>query len=154
MIYRVEAVRTGGWWALSSPDVPGAHSQAKRLDQAEAMARESIALVLDLDEARVDVEVAPVLEAELAHRVQQMGVDRANAEAAVEHAATTTRSTVMALLDAGLPMRDVGRIVGVSHQRVHQLAHADRRRRDAAEAPDEGPAGPAATSSVGRRSGR
>lgn len=35
--YRAHAVRSGNWWAIDVPDVPGAFTQVRRLDQAESM---------------------------------------------------------------------------------------------------------------------
>ncbi len=59
MRYTVRAQRTGDWWAIDSPDVPGVFSQAKRLDRVEEMAREAIALLLEVpaDSFEVDVQV-------------------------------------------------------------------------------------------------
>lgn len=57
--YRVRAVRSGGWWAITVPELPGVFSQARRLDQVEPMAREAIAFLLDVDAAqigRIEVE--------------------------------------------------------------------------------------------------
>ena len=65
--YRVTAERSDGWWAFSVPEVPGAHGQAKRLDQVPAEARDVIALMLDLEDAdgievTVDIELDASLE--------------------------------------------------------------------------------------------
>ena len=47
--YRVTARRSGEWWALDVPELPGVHSQTKRLEQAEAEISEAIALMLDCE---------------------------------------------------------------------------------------------------------
>ncbi len=65
--YRVTAQRSDGWWAFSIPEIPGAHGQAKRLDQVPAEALDVIALMLDLEdvgdiEVIVDVELDASLE--------------------------------------------------------------------------------------------
>ena len=60
--HRVEVVRSGRWWAIAVPDLGGVFSQVRRLDQVDAMAREAIALMLDIDEADVgdlDIVVEP-----------------------------------------------------------------------------------------------
>jgi hypothetical protein len=31
--YTVRAERSGHWWALEAPEIPGLYSQARRLDQ-------------------------------------------------------------------------------------------------------------------------
>ena len=59
--YAVLAERSGRWWAISVPELPGVFSQARRRDQIEAMARDAIALYLDvpLDSFAVSVHERP-----------------------------------------------------------------------------------------------
>lgn len=47
-VYRVNVERAGSWWAISVPDLPGVFSQARRRDEVEDMARDVIALYLDV----------------------------------------------------------------------------------------------------------
>lgn len=61
--YNALCTREGNWWAIDVPGVPGVHTQAKRLDQAEAMARYAVALMLEVPPDSFDVEVTPVLDA-------------------------------------------------------------------------------------------
>lgn len=120
--YAVIARRTGDWWALDVPDVPGAHSQSKRLDQAPSVAREAIALVLDEDEADINVTIEPHLSAEMAQRVDSF---RRAREALEQTIRDTQEAQVAAIEDlvneCRLSYRDVGQIVGLSHQRVSQV---------------------------------
>ena len=51
--FRVRAVRSGNWWSITVPELPGVFSQVKRLDQVEAMAREAIAMMLEVDTDRI-----------------------------------------------------------------------------------------------------
>ncbi|MEU3452396.1 hypothetical protein ABZ671_02140 [Micromonospora sp. NPDC006766] len=46
------------------PEIKGVFSQARRLDQVEGMAREAIALMLDVDPHSFDVDVQPDLPQE------------------------------------------------------------------------------------------
>lgn len=61
--YTAVAERSEGWWAVHVPEVAGARTQARRLEQIEPMAREVIALLLDTDEdsfaLEVDVRLPP-----------------------------------------------------------------------------------------------
>ncbi len=60
MAYRVEAVRSGEWWAITVPSLRGVFSQARHLDDVPAAAREAIAMMLDVDPAElgpIDVHV-------------------------------------------------------------------------------------------------
>ena len=120
--HRVEAVRSGDWWAITVPELRGVFSQAKRLNRVEPTAREAIAMMLDIDESEVgpiDVHVQPPDEViglldELHHSVSV-------AEEASAAAARARREAAKLLSDAGLPMRDIGQLLGVSHQRVSQI---------------------------------
>ncbi len=59
--YEVLAERSDRWWAARVPALPGVHTQARRLDQVAEMARDAIALMLDLPVASVKVTVTPML---------------------------------------------------------------------------------------------
>lgn len=38
-----EVVRTGAWWAIEVPEVPGLFTQVKCLDQVEGMVQDAVA---------------------------------------------------------------------------------------------------------------
>lgn len=120
--FRAEVVRSGGWWAIRVPAIEGTFSQARRLDQVEDMAREAIALMLDIDESEVgEVELAIQQPEEVANALIELQhfVDTADGAAAL---ATTARTrTIKMLHELGYPMRDIGRLVGISHQRISQI---------------------------------
>lgn len=124
--YRVTARRSGDWWALEVPDLPGVFSQAKRLDRADAAAREAIALMLDIDSDDVQVAVDPVLPGDADQAVAVADTAREQAEAAATQAQVAMR-TAAAILTRTLSQRDAGRVLGVSFQRISQLLkeHAD-----------------------------
>ena len=138
--YTARAVRDGAWWAIDVPDVDGVYTQARRLDQVEAVAREAVALMLDLDPGSfviaVDPTPGPPIDAEW-RRVMQL---REHAVEAERRAQEATLEIVRRFQEEGLPLRDIGLLLGVSHQRAGQLAHASAGRR-AATAPSAPPAG-------------
>jgi len=85
------------------------------------MVREAIALFLDVGEETFDVEIRQALEPELERVVHEAILARS---AALEHqqaASAKARAAVMVLRDRGLPQRDIGRLLKLSHQRVAQL---------------------------------
>lgn len=124
--YRVECRRVGDWWAIRVPDIKGLHSQARRLDQVPAMARDAIALMRDVDPAAIEVEVHP----EAPEEVEAARAARREADHAERLAREATARAVHALLHRGLTVRDAGALLDISPQRVSQIArrHADRRR--------------------------
>jgi predicted RNase H-like HicB family nuclease len=120
--HRVEVTRSGGWWAITVPALDGVFSQAKRLDQVEHSAREAISLMLDIDEDDVgalDIIVTPPARA--AELLRALEVSVAAADEATRVAVATRREVAELLRAEGLPLRDVGELIGVSHQRVSQL---------------------------------
>ena len=120
--YRVRAIRSGNWWAITVPALPGVFSQARRLDQVEAMAREAIAMMLGVTTdqvGRIKPEIEPPGLA--ASVIETMHDALAAARAANEEAAASRREAARLLRRAGLPMRDVGHLLGISHQRVSQI---------------------------------
>ena len=131
--YTALANREGKWWAISVKGLPGALSQVRRLDQAEAMAREVIALVLDVPEDGFDVVVTPVLNEE--HRDALAELDRAKEQYAQSMAALAERqreATLLLVREAGLTVRDAATVLGVSFQRVSQLtSHSEKGRNKA-----------------------
>lgn len=51
--YHVVAERSGDWWAITVAELAGVFSQARHHEQVESMAREAIALMLDIGESDV-----------------------------------------------------------------------------------------------------
>ena len=120
--YRVEAVRSGDWWSITVPELSGVFSQAKRLDQVEQSAREAIAMMLDIAEAEVcSLEVHVTPPATVVEVLKRLGDFVATANEATDAATAARREAAQLLRDEGLPIRDVGELIGVSHQRVSQI---------------------------------
>jgi predicted RNase H-like HicB family nuclease len=130
--YTAVCRRSGDWWAISVPEIKGVHSQAKRLDQAEDMAREAIALMLDVAPDSFTVDVRPEVPDEVAVALAA----RQEAERAEERANRATCEAVVSLLYSGLTVRDAGRLLHISPQRVSQISRITDRR-DAASADAE-----------------
>lgn len=119
--------RVGDWWAISVPQLKGVHSQTRRLDQVEAMAREAIALMLDVDPASIAVDVRPELPGVVSHALEA----RRAARQAEEDAERATAAAVRALLDDGYTVRDAGAMLSLSPQRISQIAPGAKARRKA-----------------------
>jgi predicted RNase H-like HicB family nuclease len=118
--YRVTARRAGDWWALEVPELPGVFSQTKRLDQADAEAREAIAVMLDVEPDEVRVSVEPVLTADMQRVLRKVARARKDAQKASEEERRALQEAA-ALLTKNLSQRDAGRVMGLSFQRVSQL---------------------------------
>jgi hypothetical protein len=55
--YSAIVTREGKWWMISIPEIDGL-TQARRLDDASKMAREYIAVTLDVPMSKIEVAVA------------------------------------------------------------------------------------------------
>lgn len=119
---RVEAVRSGDWWAITVPELGGIFTQAKRLDQVESRAREAIAMMLDIDETAVGhLEICVEPPTSASALIDALETALTAATEAEAKAARIRREAALLLRAEGLPLRDVGHLIGLSHQRVHQL---------------------------------
>lgn len=118
--YRVTAERDGDWWVISFPQLRGA-SQARRLDRVEAVARDYIYGLTDEPPDAFDVEVVPLLGERLDGMIDEALGAREVANEAQRRASDITRSTASELQRLGLSMRDIGILLGVTHQRAQQL---------------------------------
>lgn len=121
--YEVTVTRDGKWWMVAVPAIDGL-TQARRLGDAPQMARELIALEenMALDDVAVTVHVRLVEGGEdLAGRVSEIKKDRAAAERAKARAAEETQKLAHELVEAEVPVRDIGALLDLSYQRVNQL---------------------------------
>ena len=133
--HTVLAEPSGSWWAITVAELPGVFSQARRLEGVEHMARDAIAMLLDVPADSFDIEVRQVFEPEVEQAVAEATQARSEALERQRDAASKSRNAVCMLHRRGLPQRDIGRILHLSHQRVAQLLASSREGRDPAPAP-------------------
>lgn len=122
--YDVEIYRDGKWWMADIPELD-VLTQSRRLSAIEDAAREAIAVTLDVagNTFGMNVTMRPIGELDVdAVRAE---IDRAHAEAEVleREASSKAKELTQNLARAGVPVRDIGTIIGLSHQRAHQLVH-------------------------------
>lgn len=124
--YRVVVTREGGHWLADVPDLEGAHTYARSLPALDQAVREVAVLAAGLPD-----EAMPGLALEYDYRtgdpeldVTALEVRRLRKEADELAAAATARTAQAAarLAAQGLSVRDVAALLGISPQRVSQLA--------------------------------
>ena len=57
MIVTAHCLRDGDWWVVDVPEVPGALTQGRTLDEAATMAADAVASLLEIDVRTVRVQV-------------------------------------------------------------------------------------------------
>ncbi|HJR26875.1 MAG TPA: hypothetical protein VJ804_15460 [Acidimicrobiales bacterium] len=122
-LYQVRAERSGSWWALTVAEIPGLFSQCRRFREAEGVAREAIALYLDVDPdpERIVPVVTAVLGDVLDKKVRErQALVQTVEELQLELGAASTE-VVRDMADLGLTQRDAADVLGISFQRVGQL---------------------------------
>ena len=113
-----------GWWVATVKEVRGCHSQGRTVDEARRRVREAMALfVTDAGSAVLVDQVK--LPAPAARAIRDYATFRKRADQEDRKAALAARRAVRLLRGGTLKMsaRDAAKLLGVSHQRVHQLAH-------------------------------
>jgi hypothetical protein len=125
--YKVVVEREPGWWIVQIPELD-LTTQARRLGDVEKNAREAISALLDVGTLTFDLEqsVQPPVAV-----VQEIDAGRALIDRAAslrEEGADRIGQAVDKLIkDFGLTMREAGRLLDLSHQRIAQLVERARR---------------------------
>jgi predicted RNase H-like HicB family nuclease len=114
-----------GRWSVELEEEPRVHTWGKTIDQALTRMREAAALWYQTDEASIELVPRPVLPKATGRTVEQARKAREQARNADRLAIEQTRKAAVALTSRGISMRDAAAILGISHQRVHQLLMQD-----------------------------
>lgn len=123
---------TDKWWTVEIPELtsPGptgtiiATGAAPTWRGVQKAATELAAAWIDMDEADVQVAVEVHAPEAVTDLWQRGAAAEATARAAVEDAAAMRRQAVRALRADGYTVEAAAAALGISHQRVKQLAHA------------------------------
>ena len=123
--YQAEVSRDGRFWLVRVPTI-GRSTQARHLRELEAMTEDVISIMTGEApgrfrvEYRIEVPESVRMHLDEARRLHQREA-HARAQAAAE-----ARAAAQELRDQGLPVRDIGRVLGVSFQRAHRLLATPR----------------------------
>lgn len=113
-----------GWWVASVRRVRGCHTQGRTVEEARRRIREALALFVK-DAASADLIDDVRLPIAVKRAIREYTTLRKKADAEDRRASAAARRAVRALREGELKMsaRDAAALLGLSHQRVHQLAH-------------------------------
>ena len=98
-------------------------TQARRLSDTDSAAREAIAVTMDKDPAsfELSVRLRPIAGIDVDGLRDEIAVAQRQAAQLEREASVKSRALTSRLAKAGIPLRDIGAIIGRSHQRVHQI---------------------------------
>lgn len=123
--YKAEINRDGRWWMVAIPEIDGL-TQARRLTEAELMAREYIAIdtatpIEDINVTITSVTIPGLGDVKaIADDIAELRDAARQAEAA---ATAAMQDYAKHATKAGIPVRDTAELLGVSPQRISQLAN-------------------------------
>jgi len=113
-----------GWWVASVREIRGCHTQGRTVDEARRRIREAMGLfVANLRAVKIVDNVKLPVAAKRA--ISTYAKLRKKADDEDRRAAAAARRAVRVLRGGRLKMsaRDAAEFLGLSHQRIHQLAH-------------------------------
>ena len=115
-----------GWWVAAVREVRGCRTQGRTVDEARRRILEALELFVD-DPGTVKLVDDVKLPAEAAKAIRTYSTLRKRAEVENRRLAAAARRAVRLLTNGKLKMsaRDTAKVLGLSHQRVHQLAQEE-----------------------------
>ena len=132
-VYKVSVTRDDKWWMITVPDLArhvtadgtinvSDTTQARRLADVSKGARDFICTVTDSAPSEVEVELTVTVdEIDVSARADKVLEDRRLAEKYATNAQDGARELARGLATKGIPVRDIGEVLGVSFQRAQQL---------------------------------
>lgn len=108
-------------WVATVDDLPGAVTQAKRLDLLPARIAEVITLMRGKPTSPDAVDLHYNLDGMTATEVEEIRRLREELEGLQHKLLACQPRAIRHLRDHGFTLRDIGKLVGVSYQRVGQL---------------------------------
>lgn len=121
--YTAHVTRDGRFWLIHIPEIDR-YTQARNLGEIEPMARDLVAVMTGASTTSFDITVDIVMPEGVndhLRRARELREDEAKARA---EAAAEVRAAAVELKESGIPLRDLGKLLGVSYQRAHQLVNS------------------------------
>ena len=145
LTYTAKVSRDGRFWLIHVPEVDR-YTQARNVGEIETMARDLVAVMLDIEPDSFDLKIRIELPSTVQAHLKEVEQARAVAAEARTRAAAELRAAAVELKESGLSVRELGSVLGVSYQRASQLTR--RAKKEAAPAEQ-----PARRSRAGRSAG-
>lgn len=111
-----------GWWVVDVEGVQGCSTQGRTIEQGKERIREALSLYIGDVANWVEIETKVELPPPVRKAIDRSLTERHRADEEAAKAARSTEIAVRAMLDAGLSTRDAGALLGLTRQRVQQVA--------------------------------
>lgn len=112
--YTVRAIPDGKYWALEIPELDQ-YTMATSVKEIRSMAQDFITVVTGEQNPQLNIQYAIPSEVEESLQL------KAEAKRIEQEAQTKQRQAALSLHNKGMTLRDIGTLLGISYQRVHQL---------------------------------
>lgn len=135
-IYKVNVTRDDRWWLITVPELDGYVSadgainlsdttQARRISEVRSQAVDFICTVTDSAPSEVGVDITITVGGiDVTRRAGKVFNDRELADRYAASAQSEASRLARDMAAHGVPVRDVGEVLGVSFQRAQQLISA------------------------------
>lgn len=119
--YTVNATLVDGQgWHIEVPEIERV-TQARNVGEIESMARDLIEIMTGEPADGVELTMTMSLPSEVAGQLREVQRQRLMEQQARAAAAQASRDAALRLKMTGMSVRDVGKVLGISHQRASQL---------------------------------
>lgn len=123
--YTVRAHRDGDrYWLVHIPEIDH-YTQARTVAEIDTMARDLIATLRGLDPTDIALDIDIALPGDARQRLDEAANLREQEARMRRAAADNVRDAAASLHRSGIPLRDIGKLLGVSFQRAGQLVQGD-----------------------------
>lgn len=114
-----------GWWLATVEGLRGCLTQGRTIKQSRERIREALSLFVD-DASTADLIDNIRLSAKARRAVNKFKAARQRATDQAIKLQDAANKTASALIEGmGLSMRDTAELLGLSHQRIHQIFHTE-----------------------------
>lgn len=114
IMYTVQATPAGKYWNVYVPALDRS-TQARNIKEIALIAKDLITVITEESPPQINVEYVVPEDVQEAIRL------KAQAQHLKTQARAKQRQAAQILHDKGMTLRDIGALLGISYQRVHQL---------------------------------
>ena len=111
-----------GNWLVELVEEPRVHTFGRTFAKAKANLIDAVKLWFELDRSEFSIDHQFPMLPEVVKAVEDTISARQREEDAANHLHDVQERAVRTIVDAGFSLRDAATLLGLSHQRVHQVA--------------------------------